>query len=201
MTLPEYDVRLMLADFSITGRRVRKLIRITKLAAIHTQEKVRRVRMLEKQAAWKREGDFDRIKTVSEMYEETLRHLHAGFDPEPFYTGIYDPRRSPAPEEFTLDVRVEMECLRTELLQSKPPPLQYDLPPQARRSPVPPPPEIPLLVRRDMRKNIPLKQAQFLEGEDKVVPKSECPAQGGTFPFQAGVDGFLHVGCTRISEH
>ena len=39
-----------------------------------------------------------------------------------------------------------------------------------------------------------------LGGEGKVVPKSECPAQGETFPFQADVDSFLHVDCTRIPK-
>ena len=48
-----------------------------------------------------------------------------------------------------------------------------------------------------MKEEIPLKPAQVL-GEGKVVLKSEYPAQGGSFPFQAGVDGVLHVDCTRI---
>ena len=56
---------------------------------------MRRVRMLEKQAAWKREGGFDRIKTITQMHEETRRRSYAGFDPGPFYTGLYNPRRPP----------------------------------------------------------------------------------------------------------
>ena len=85
--------------------------------------------MLEKQAAWKRWGGFDRIEIIAEMHEEILRRLHAGFDPEPFYTGFYNPRRPRTPEEFSLDLKVEMESLRMELLLSKQSLLQ--LPPRA----------------------------------------------------------------------
>ena len=51
-----------------------------------------------------------------------------GFDPGPFHSGLYNPRRPPTPEIFTLDVKVEIESFRMELLLSKPPPLQCDLP-------------------------------------------------------------------------
>ena len=47
--------------------------------------------MLEKQETWKRDGGFDRIETIAEMHEEILRRMHAGFDPEPFHTGLYNP--------------------------------------------------------------------------------------------------------------
>ena len=77
-----------------------KLIRVRDFAATHTLEQIRRVRMLEKQAAWKREDGFDRIDTMAEMDEETLGRLHAGFDLEPFYTGFYNPRWPPTPEEL-----------------------------------------------------------------------------------------------------
>ena len=126
-----------------------------------------------KESSLKREGGFDRIETVAEMHEETLRHLHAGFNPESFNTGLYNTRRPPTLEEFNLDLKVEVESLRTELLLSQPLPLsQLDLPPRRRRSPVRPPPEIP--------------------------PCSSQTDQGGTFPFQADTKGFLHANCTRI---
>ena len=54
------------------------------------------------------------------MHKDTLRHLHAGFDPESFYTGLYNPRRPPTTEEFTLDLKVEMEGVRLKLLLSQP---------------------------------------------------------------------------------
>ena len=203
---------------------VRKHFQVRELAATHTLEQMRRVRMLEKQVAWEREGGFDRIDTITEIHKETLRRLHTGFDPGSVYAGIYNDRRPPTPEEFTLDMNVGVESLRMELLMSEQPPPQYDLPPRARRSPVPPPPESPLIVRPDMKEEIPLERAQLLGGEGKVVPNREYPAlksqptgtrmeeleephpamqqtdQRGIFPFQVDIDCFLHIDCTRIPE-
>ena len=68
------------------------------------------------------------------MHEQILRRLHTGFDLEPLYTGLYNPRRPPTPEQFTLDMNVEVESLRLEVLLSQPlPPPQHDSSP--RRSP------------------------------------------------------------------
>ena len=68
-----------------------------------------------------------------------------------------------------------------ELLLSEQPPSHYDFQPRARRSLIPPPPEILLVVRPDMKEEIPQEPAQCLGGEGKVVLKSECPAQGHLF--------------------
>ena len=48
-----------------------------------------------------------------------------------------------------------------------------------------------------MKEKIPLESAQASGGKGKMVPKSKCPAQGGTFPR---VNGFLPVDCTKIPE-
>ena len=117
MTIPECGVRLMLVDLTITCRRVRKRIWARELAAAHKLEQIRRVRMIEKRVAWKKEGG--KIEIIAGMHEETLRRLRAGFDSEHFYTGSYNPRRPPTPEEFTLDLKVEVESLRMELLFSQ----------------------------------------------------------------------------------
>ena len=83
MTFPECDVHLVVQDLAVTRGCVRKLIRVRERAALHKLEQMRRVRMLEKQAACKREGGFDRIEVTAEVHEQTLRCLHAGFDLEP----------------------------------------------------------------------------------------------------------------------
>ena len=168
----------MVADLAITRGRVRKLIRVRELAASHKLEKMRRVRMLEKQAAWKREDGFDRIEVIAEMHEHTLRRLHASFDSEPLYTGLYNPRRPPTPEEFTLDMNVEVESLREEILLSQPlPPPEYDL--SLRRSPA---------------------AGTGLDEPGVLHTKMKQTKQEKNFSFQADVDDFSHVNCTRIPK-
>ena len=80
------------------AQHVREFVRERELASSHKLKQMRRVHMLEKQAAWDREGGFDRIKIIAEMYEQTLRRLHAGFYSEPLYTGLYNPRWPPTSE-------------------------------------------------------------------------------------------------------
>ena len=54
------------------------------------------------------------------MHAETLRRVHAGFDTEPFRAGLYNPRRPGTPEEFTLNMEVEVGSMKLELLFSQP---------------------------------------------------------------------------------
>ena len=63
-----------------------------------------------------------------EIHEETLRRLRAGFDPERFYIGLYNPQRPPTPKAFALDINVEVDSWRVVVLHSQPlPPSQYYL--------------------------------------------------------------------------
>ena len=128
--------------------------------------------MLEKQATWKREDGFDRIKIIAEMHEHTVRRLHTGFDTEPLYTELYNNSRwSPTPEEFSLDMNVKVESLRLEVLLSQPS--------QGRRSHA---------------------VGTGLDEPGVPHPEMQQTEQEGTFSFQAGFDGFLCVDCTRIPE-
>ena len=80
---------------------VRELIRVMELASSQILEQIRRVRMLKMQEAWKREGDFDIVEVIAETHAQTLRRLHAGFDSEPLYTGLYNPRWSHNPNNLS----------------------------------------------------------------------------------------------------
>ena len=80
----------MIVVLRVTCERVGELIRDRELASSHQLEQMRHVRMLEKQAAWKRERGFDRTEIKTEMHEHTLRGLNEGFDSEPRYTGLYN---------------------------------------------------------------------------------------------------------------
>ena len=70
---------------------VRELVQVRELASSHRLEKMRRVRMLEMQEAWKREGCFDGIEIIAEMHAQILRRLRVNFDSGPlYYTGLYN---------------------------------------------------------------------------------------------------------------
>ena len=80
--------------------------------------------------AWNRESDFDRIETTA---ERNARYLLAGFDSEPFYTKLYNPKVPHTLEEYTLEIKVDVERLRMEILRSQPALPRCDL--SLRRSP------------------------------------------------------------------
>ena len=86
-----------------------------------------RLWILEKQKAWKREAGFDRIAIIAEMREQ---HFLVGFGSVPFYSKLYNPRWPHTPEEYTLEMRVDVERLRMDVVLSPPTP-----PPQFNSSP------------------------------------------------------------------
>ena len=98
----------MIAEVEATSWPLRETIRVRELAATHRLGKMRRLRMLEEQKAWKREVDFDRIETAAEMDAQRFR---TNLVSEPFYSKMCNPRWPHAhnPDEFTLEMRVEVE--------------------------------------------------------------------------------------------
>ena len=80
---------------------------------------MRRLRMLEEQKAWTREAGFDRIAITAEM---DAQRFHTGLDSELFYTKLYNPRCPHTPEEHKLEMDVDVERLRMEILLSQPAP-------------------------------------------------------------------------------
>ena len=76
-----------------------------------------RLRMLEEQEAWKREGRFDQIEIIAEMH---VQRLPVGLDCEPLYTGLYNLQRLPTPDENTLEMNIEVEQLRLGFLFRSP---------------------------------------------------------------------------------
>ena len=97
------------------------------LAATHRLERMRRLRILEEQEAWKREAGFDRIEIIAQI---NTQRLDARFDLGPLYSKLYNPRCPHTPAEYTLEMNVDVERLRMEILLSKP-----ATPPQCDSSP------------------------------------------------------------------
>ena len=76
-------------EVEATSWRLRECFRVRELAATHRLERMRRLRMLAKHKAWKREAGFDRIEITAEMDAQRFR---TGFDLEPLYMKLYTPR-------------------------------------------------------------------------------------------------------------
>ena len=133
MSIQESDVRKIIAEVQATSWRLRETIRVMELAATHRLGQImRHLRMLEGQKAWKREAFFDYIDTAAEM---DVRRSRTNFVLEPFfYSKMFNPRCPHTHEEFALEMRVDVEGLRMEIVPSKPePPPQCD--PLPRRLP------------------------------------------------------------------
>ena len=79
--------------------------------------------MLEEQRAWKREAGFEYIDTAAKM---DARRSRTNLVSEPFfYSKMFNSRCPHTHEEFKLEMRVDVERLRMEIILSK-----SELPPQ-----------------------------------------------------------------------
>ena len=95
---------------------------------MHRLGQMRRLRMLEEQKAWKREVDFDYIDTAAEM---DARRSRTNLVSEPLKSKMSNLRWPHIHDEFTLEMRVDVEGLRMEIVLSQPePPPQCDASPQ-----------------------------------------------------------------------
>ena len=133
MSIEDSDVRNIIAEVLIgaTGWRLRECIWDRELTATHRLGQTRRLRMLEEKKAWKREAGFDGIDTAAEMDAQLFR---ANLVSEPFCCKLFNPRWPYIPDEFTLEMRVDVERLRMKIVLSQPaPPPQCD--PSPRRLP------------------------------------------------------------------
>ena len=85
--------------------------------------------MLEEQKAWKREASFHYIDTAAEM---DARGSRTNLVSKPFfYKKMFSARCPHTPDEFTLEMRVDVEGLRMENVLSQPEPsLQCDASPR-----------------------------------------------------------------------
>ena len=82
--------------------------------------------MLEEHKTWKREVGFDRIETAAEMVENRFRTSTSPVSDPFFYRNVVVPRHPHIPDEFTLEIKVDVEGLRMEILLSQPAPPQCD---------------------------------------------------------------------------
>ena len=122
MTLKEHDFAKMLAEVEETSWRIRKTIAVRELAATHRLGKMRHLLMIKEHKTWKQEFGFDRIETAAKMDENRSRTSTSPVLDLFFYSNILNPRRPHTPDEFTLEMKVDVERLRLEITRSQPAP-------------------------------------------------------------------------------
>ena len=95
-------------------------VKATIWAATHRLGQMRRLLMHEKHKAWKHEFGFDRIETAAEMDEKRSRTSTSPVPNPFFYQNMVIPRHPHTPDEFTLEMKVDVEGLRMEIILSQP---------------------------------------------------------------------------------
>ena len=119
MSVNERDFARMSEDIEATIWRLRETIRVAELAGTHRLGQTRRLLMHEKNKAWKREFGFDRIETAAEM-DEKRSCTSTSPVPDPFcYRNMVIPGRPHTPDEFALEMKVNVEGLRMEIILSQ----------------------------------------------------------------------------------
>ena len=81
---------------------------------------MRRLLMHKKHKTWKREFGFDRIDTATEMDEKRSRTSTSPVPAPFFYRNMVIPRHPHTPDEVTLEMKVDVEGLRMEIILSQP---------------------------------------------------------------------------------
>ena len=190
MTVEERDFARMSEDLGTTIWRLRETVRVAKLAATHCLGQMHSLLMHEKHKVWKREFGFDRIETAAEMDEKRSRTSTSPF-PNPFlYRNMVIPEHPYTPEALNLQMKVDVEDLRMEIILLQSPSLECD--PLPRRATVDTgseepgtPPQSPAIGTRSGPK-APQAETQIMEENNS--------------PFETSVDVFLHSNCTSLEQ-
>ena len=95
-------------------------VKATIWVATHRLGQMRCLLMHEKHKAWKREFGFDRIETAAEMDEKRSRTSTSPVPNPFFYRNMVIPRHPHTPDEFTLEMKVDVEGLRMEIIPCNP---------------------------------------------------------------------------------
>ena len=122
-------------DVEATIWRIRETIRVGQLAAMYGLGQMRRLLMHEEHKIWKREFGFDRIDTAAEI---DYKRSHTSTSPAPdpyFYRKMVIPKHPHTPDEYTLEMKVDVERRRIEDILSQPAP-QPQRDPSPRRAAV-----------------------------------------------------------------
>ena len=186
MTVEERYFARMSEDLGTTIWRLRETVRVAKLTATHRLGQMCSLLMHEKHKVWKREFGFDRIETAAEMDEKRSRTSTSPVSNPFFYRNMVIPGPPHTPEEFNLQMKVDVEGLRMEIILSQPPLSECD--PSPRRAAVDTGSEEP---------GTPPQSPAITTGSGPEASQAETKMEE---IFPTGMDGFLRSNCTSLEQ-
>ena len=189
MTIEERDFARMSEDLGTTIWRLRETVRVAKLAATHRLEQMRSLLMHERHKVWKREFGYDRIETAAEMDEKRSRASTSPVSNPFLYRNMVIPEHPHTPEEFHLQMKVDVEGLRMEIILSQSSSSECDTSP--RRAAVDTESEEP---------GTPTQSPAISKGSGPEAQQAETQMHGGIFSFEASMDGFLNQNFTSTEQ-
>ena len=167
--------------------RMSEKVKATIWAATHRLGQIRLLLMHEKHKVWKREFGYDRIETAAEMDEKRSRTSTSPVPNPLFCRNMVIPSHPHTPDEFTLQMKVDVEGLRMEIILSQPPSSECD--PSPRRAAVDTGSEEP---------GTPPQSPAISTGSGPEASRVETQIEEEIFSFEASTDGFLHSNCTSL---
>ena len=179
-TVEERDFARTSEDLGTTIWRLRETVRVAKLAATHRLGQMRSLLLHERHKVWKQEFGYDRLETAAEMDEKRSRISTSPVTNPFFYRSMVIPEHPHTPEEFSLQMKVDVEGLRMEIILLQPPSSECD--PSSRRAAV---------VTRSEKPGTPPHSPAISTGSGP---------EGEFFSFEASRDVFLRSKCTSLEE-
>ena len=179
-TVEERNSARMSEDLGTTIWRLRETVRVAKLAATHRLGQMRSLLLYERHKVWKREFGCDRLETAVGMDEKRPRISTSPVTNPFFYRSMVIPERPHTPEEFSLQMKGDVEGLRMEIILSQPPSSECD--PSPRRAAV---------VTRSEEPGTPPHSPAISTGSGP---------EGKYFSFEASRDVFMHSKSTSLEE-
>ena len=161
--------------------------------------------MHEKHKAWKREFGFDRIETAAEMNEKRSRTSTSPVPNPFFYRNMVIPRHPHTPDEFTLEMKVDVEGLRMEIILSQPASSQCDSSPRHAAvdtgSEEPgTPQQSPAISTGSEEPGTPQQSPAISKGSRPGASRAETQMEEEMFPFETSMDGILHSNFTSTEQ-
>ena len=140
--------------------------------------------MHEKHKTWKREFGFDLIETATEMDEKRFRTSTSPVPDPFFYRNMIIPTRPHTPDEFTLEMKVDVEGLRMEIILSQPASSHCD--PSPRRA---------VVDTGSAEPGDPRRSPAIGTGSGPGASRAETQTEEERFHFEFSMDDFLRSNC------